>query len=149
MWGSRNRFLCGWNLNFSVDYVRAKCQERIGENGIKIRLTVWILRTKWWRTHFLKSWVRTWYHKNVPRFGSYATCLLAECLVDSGHKNVPRFFVNQIIHISLFFTPFLFGLGFGVNMKVLDNFVSFPMDLVWLKNDFYILRYGGFTTSRP
>jgi hypothetical protein len=29
-----------------------------------------------------------------------------------------------------FFTHFLFELAFGVNMKVLDNFVSFPMALV-------------------
>jgi len=27
-------------------------------------------------------------------------------------------------------------LVFGVNMKVLDKFVSFPMDLVWRENDF-------------
>jgi len=26
-------------------------------------------------------------------------------------------------------------LVFGVNMKVLDNFVSFPMALVWLENE--------------
>ena len=61
------------NLNFSVDYARAKCQERIGENDIKIRLTVSILRAKQWKTHFLKSWVQTRYRKNVPRFGSRAT----------------------------------------------------------------------------
>ena len=30
----------------------------------------------------------------------------------------------------VFFTCFYFELAFGVNMKVLDNFVSFPMDLV-------------------
>ncbi|KEH21171.1 hypothetical protein MTR_8g099145 [Medicago truncatula] len=29
----------------------------------------------------------------------------------------------------VFFTPFRFELGFGVNMKVLDNYVSFPMAL--------------------
>jgi len=68
-------------LNFSVHYDRAKYQERIGENDIKIRLTVWILRAKWWKTHFLKSWVRTWHPKNVPRFGSHATFLMAKCLV--------------------------------------------------------------------
>ncbi|AES78252.1 transmembrane protein, putative [Medicago truncatula] len=55
----------------------------------------------------------------------------------SGHKKTRRdfkhrdtIFMNQILHISLFFTPFHFELGFGINMKVLDNFVSFPMDLV-------------------
>jgi len=36
-----NAFWDGWNLNFSVDYDRAKCQERVGENGIEIRLTVY------------------------------------------------------------------------------------------------------------
>jgi len=30
----------------------------------------------------------------------------------------------------VFFTRFCFELAFGVNMKVLDNFVSFPMALV-------------------
>jgi hypothetical protein len=53
-----NKWLCevwekwfwdGWNLNFSVDYDRAKCQEHVGENGIEIRLTVWILCAKWWK----------------------------------------------------------------------------------------------------
>jgi hypothetical protein len=53
-----NKWLCevwekwfwdGWNLNFSVDYDRAKCQEPVGENGIEIRLTVWILCAKWWK----------------------------------------------------------------------------------------------------
>ena len=29
-----------------------------------------------------------------------------------------------------FFTHFCFELAFGVNMKVLDNFVSFPMDFI-------------------
>jgi len=44
--------------------------------------------------------------------------------------------VNQILHISLFYTLFRFELAFGVNMKVLDNFVSFPMALVFRENDF-------------
>jgi len=38
--------------------------------------------------------------------------------------------VNQILHISLFNAPFRFELAFGVNMKVLDNFVSVPMAFV-------------------
>ena len=37
-------------------------------------------------------------------------------------------------------------LTFGVNMKVLDNFVSFPMALV--SRDFLILSYDENTTSR-
>jgi len=44
-----NKWLCevlendfwGWlKLEFFVDYDRAMCQERVGENGFKIRLTV-------------------------------------------------------------------------------------------------------------
>jgi len=45
-----------------------------------------------------------------------------------------------------FFTHFYFELAFGVNMKVLDNFVSFPMALV--SRDFLILSYDENTTSR-
>jgi len=44
--------------------------------------------------------------------------------------------VNQILRISLFYTLFRFELAFGVNMKVLDNFISFPMALVLCENDF-------------
>ena len=33
-------FLSGGKLNVSVDYDRGKCQERVGENGTEIRLTV-------------------------------------------------------------------------------------------------------------
>jgi hypothetical protein len=40
MCGSGKRFWGGLNLNFSVDYDRAKCQERVGENSIKNGLTV-------------------------------------------------------------------------------------------------------------
>ena len=36
----------------------------------------------------------------------------------------------------ILFTHFCFELAFGVNMKVLDNCVRFPMVLVWLENDF-------------
>jgi len=61
MWGSGKLFWDIWNLNFLVDYDITKCQERVGENGIENGLTVWILRTKWWKTHFLKSWFWTWY----------------------------------------------------------------------------------------
>ena len=46
-----NDFWDGWNLNFSVDYDRAMCQERVGENDIKVRLTVWILCAKWVKKH--------------------------------------------------------------------------------------------------
>jgi len=42
MRGFGNMFWVGWNLNFSVEYDRAKCQEHVGENRIENRLTVWI-----------------------------------------------------------------------------------------------------------
>jgi len=48
----------------------------------------------------------------------------------------------------IFFTHFCFELAFGVNMKVLDNWISFSMDLVWHQNDFYSLSYDENTPSR-
>jgi len=60
----------------------------------------------------------------------------------------PRFSVTKIWKTFTFFALFCFELAFGVNMKVLDNFVSFPMDLVGLENDFYILIYDENTPSR-
>jgi hypothetical protein len=33
-------------------------------------------------------------------------------------------------------------------MKVLDNFVSFPLALVWLENDFLFLSYDENTPKR-
>jgi len=53
VWGSGKWFRGGQNLNFSVHYDRAKCQERLGKNGIEKRLTVWFLCVKTWR---LKIW---------------------------------------------------------------------------------------------
>jgi len=38
-----------------MDYDRAKCQERVGENGIENGLTVWILRAKWWKWNFSRN----------------------------------------------------------------------------------------------
>jgi len=55
MWGSRKLFWDSWNLKSLIDYDRAKCQERVGENDIENGLTVWILRAKWWKSHFLKK----------------------------------------------------------------------------------------------
>ncbi|KEH30626.1 hypothetical protein MTR_4g076525 [Medicago truncatula] len=48
----------------------------------------------------------------------------------------------------IFFTRFRFELGFGVKMKVVDNFVSFPMTLVWSKNDFWFRSYDENTPRR-
>jgi len=47
-----------------------------------------------------------------------------------------------------FFTLSCFELTFDVNMKVLDKDVRLIMDLVLLKDDFYILSSGEKTTSR-
>jgi len=93
MWGSGKLFWDSWNLNFFwVDYDRVKCQERVGENGIENGLTVWILRAKWWKTHFSKSWfLDLMLSKSCHDFCSRDTMLLAECSVVSGHKIAPRF----------------------------------------------------------
>ncbi|RHN45353.1 hypothetical protein MtrunA17_Chr7g0229841 [Medicago truncatula] len=48
----------------------------------------------------------------------------------------------------VFCTRFRFELSFGVKMKVLDNFVSFPMALVWRKNDFWFRSYDENTPRR-
>ena len=46
------------------------------------------------------------------------------------------------------FHPFLFWIGLWCkHEKVLDNFVSFPMDLVWLENALWILSYDENTSS--
>jgi len=46
------------------------------------------------------------------------------------------------------FICFCFELGFGVNMKVIDNCVSLLMTLVWHQNDLYNLSYGQITARR-
>jgi len=51
-------------------------------------------------------------------------------------KSATDFLSGQSRKTFAFFALFCFELAFGVNMKVLDNFVSFPMGLVWLENDF-------------
>jgi len=43
-------------LNSSVEYDRAKCEERIGENSIENGLTDWILRAKWWNDEKSSFW---------------------------------------------------------------------------------------------
>jgi len=64
----------------------------IVENGIENGLTVWILRAKWWKTHFLKSWFLDLMLSKLCRdFCSRDTILLAKCSVVSGHKIAPRF----------------------------------------------------------
>ena len=46
------------------------------------------------------------------------------------------------------FTRFCFELTFGINMKVLKDFISFPMALSWLENTLWILIYDGNTPSK-
>jgi len=48
----------------------------------------------------------------------------------------------------VFFTCFCFELAFGVNMKVLDNCVSFPMASVLRDNDLWFLSYDENTPRR-
>jgi len=50
-------------------------------------------------------------------------------------KNTPSVFWENHPLFRVLFTRFCFELAFGVNMKVLDNWVSFPVALVWLKNN--------------
>ena len=92
MWGFGKLFWDSWNLKFLIDYDRARCQEHVGENGIQNGLTVWILRAKWWKTHFLKNWFLDLMMSTSCRdFCSCDTILLAEGSVISRHKNAPRF----------------------------------------------------------
>ena len=60
----------------------------------------------------------------------------------------PQFSVRPIWKTFAFFALFYFELAFGVNMKVLDNFVRFPMALVWRENDFWFLSYDENTPRR-
>ena len=46
------------------------------------------------------------------------------------------------------FTSFCFELALGVNTKVVDNFVSFPVALVGPQNDVLNLSYRQITTRR-
>jgi len=55
---------------------------------------------------------------------------------------------NHFPRSPLFFTLFCFELAFGVNMKVLGNWISFPMALVWLENVPCIFSYVKNTPSR-
>jgi hypothetical protein len=55
---------------------------------------------------------------------------------------------TSILAFFSLFTLFYFELAFGEHMKVLDKDISFLMDLVLLKNDFYILSFSENTPSR-
>ena len=106
-----NDFWDGWNLNFSIDYDRAKRQKRVGENDIKIRLTVWILCAKWWKRKSGKKAVLSVEHGRARaghgpcvHFALFGTtvCARHEPCVLSGLR-FSRFFV--------LFHPFLFWIG--------------------------------------
>ena len=51
------------------------------------------------------------------------------------------------VFLRLFHT-FLFWIGLWCKHEVLDNWISFPMALVWHQNHFQILSYDGNTPSR-
>ena len=128
-------------MNFSVDYDRAMCQERVGENVIKIRLTVKILCAKWWKQkNEKKLCCQTSTAVRVHGTGRvyFLHFLARPCMCTARAVRAVRTSVSRFL---CFFTHFCFELAFGVNMKVLDNFISFPMTLVWLENDFWFLSY--------
>ena len=140
-----NDFWDGWIFNFSVDYDRAMCHERVGENGIRIRLTVWILCVYILRCQ-TSTVVRV--HSAIFLHGRACTlCLFWHSRACARHG--PCVLSGLQFRVFLcFFTHLCFELAFGVNMKVLDNCVSFLMDLVWLENVLWILSYDENTPSR-
>ena len=152
MWGF-GKWLLGWlKHEIFIDYVRVKCQDHVGENGIKIRLTVCILRAKWWKTHFWKSCKRTgqkhtseaYFRSTLQKHPSeaYFRSTLQKRTSGALFRSRPEASQEAPVPASpvsrscVFFTYFCFELAFGVNMKVLDNFVSFLMALVSGPNDF-------------
>jgi hypothetical protein len=66
--------------------------------------------------------------QGLPGANSQCNCEL--------HMTVP-----PVSHSCVFFPHFCFDLVFDVNMEVVDNLVIFPMVLVWLENDSWILSY--------
>ena len=135
-----NNFWDGWNLNFSIYYDRAKCEEHVGENGIEIRLTVWILCAKWWKWKNEKKAVLLDEHGR-------ACAWHGPCVHSAFFGTAVRAVMTSVFAFLCFFTHFCFELAFGVKMKVLGNFVSFPMDFVWLENVLWILSYDEHTPS--
>jgi len=129
--------ILGWlKLEFSVDYDRVKCQERVGENGTEIWLTIWILCAKWWKRKngkFVLSGEHGHVYTGTGR--AYTMFSLARpCVCWHGPCVLSGF---RFLRFSCFFTYFCFELAFDVNIKVLDKFVRFLMALVWLKNIVY------------
>ena len=55
---------------------------------------------------------------------------------------------SPISRSCVLFIHFCFELAFNVNMKVLDNYISFSVALVWFENEFNILSYFENTPSR-
>jgi len=60
-------------------------------------------------------------HNSPCRLTHAASCTLA---------------VLPVSRSCVFFVRFCFDLTFGVNLKVVENWVNFPHALVWLENDF-------------
>ena len=69
---------------------------------------------------------------NSGLFFQFGSTKIGPQMLQFGH----RFSVRQIWKTFTFFALFCFELVFGVNIKVLDNWISFPIDLVWYQNDF-------------
>ena len=129
-----NKCLCEvWEIDFwevetwiSVDYDRGKCQERVGENGTEIHLTVWFLREKWWNRKWKNGKPVLSAEHGRAWFSTGRANLLFPCVLAG----------LRFSRFLYFFTHFCFELAFDVNMKVVDNWVSFLMALVGLENDF-------------
>jgi len=79
--------------------------------------------------------------------GEFCLCELAMAseMLAMASCTVTTFIVSSS---CVFCTHLCFKLAFGVNMKVLDNWVGFPMALVWLENVLWILSYVKNTPSR-
>jgi len=75
-------------MKFSVDYDRAKCQERVGKNGIENGLTVWILGIGLW---FLLGFGVFQHEKNRTTMGKYQATILPD------QKLLKCILFNQIV----------------------------------------------------
>jgi len=88
-----------------------------------------ILGEKWCKTH--KNRVNfAWSSLGAILTGKYSR--KAKNSLKASYS-VTTFLVSRS---CVFFTHLCFELAFGVNMKVLENFVSFPVALIWLENYF-------------
>ena len=125
---------------FFVHYDRAKCQERVSENNIEIRLTFEFYARNGENGKTGKSCA-------VRRERPWVCMARAVCTLCPFWHGPHVLTELRFLRFLCFFTHFYFELAFGVNIKGLDNFVSFPMALNWLENDLWILSYDEITPS--